>query len=355
MSRLSLVLVAAVLTGTATVHAQPAVPDSAKLKPIAIPASPAFTFLSASPGEIARPTTARALSVSLLNDLVATGNVPQGLAIDVAPWSFIPGLRISGEAYQTRPLMYALANTQLSIGSVQAAGDSADTDLSTGIRITLFDRGDPLTNEEFRTTIAQRLITACLPSQPGMAPPPARDAAPAPAPPAKTEASIKASEQCASDATERARREWYKDHWNAPSLAIAGAAGWQFAQSRADDADWLGWATWATGSLPLGNSGQILGQLKYANRSEGTGVGYGARAYFGNALTNAFVEISRDESVETPATDWAGGLEFRVPGGFWLSTGFGTNQPPGGGERTIAIIADLRLDLRDAPIFGLRP
>ena len=312
--------------------------DTAKLRPYAIPESPAFTFLNATPGNVSRPTTARALAVGVLGDVMSTGEIPQGLALDVAPWSLIPGLRIPLSGYQTRPGLYALANTQFSLGTVRAEGDSADTDLGAGLRITLFDGSDPMRDTSFTRRVRTGLL-GCLPDQPGPE-------------------GLAASEQCARELTERVRKEWLEEegHWNDASFAVAGALGWRFVESRADRTDWLGYGAWAVGSLPLDWKrrpvGQLLGQLRYdAGGEEEDGLWYGARAYAGTGTLNVFGEIGRGEE----DTDWAGGIEFRVFGSMWLSTGLGTQATRASDERTVAVIANLRVDLRDQPRFNLRP
>jgi hypothetical protein len=299
----------------------PVGPDTAKLRPYAIPESPAFTFLDATPGSVSRPTTARALAVGILGDVMQTGEVPQGLAVDVAPWALVPGLRIPLSRYQRSPGLYALANTQLSLGSVRAPGDAADTDLGGGVRVTLFDRGDPMADSAFTRRIRTALLQ-CLPDQPGA------DAA-------------AESERCARDLTERERKRWLDDegHWNDAGLSVAMAGGWRFAGSRADDREWLGWSAWASGALPIDLRGrplgQVLGQLRWDDREDRErGPWFGARAYAGTGTTNVFAEVGGG----TGEADWAGGVEFRALGSLWLSTGFGTVAAPDDGGRTVAVI-----------------
>jgi hypothetical protein len=336
--RRSLAVLALALGGTTGLPAQTPSPDTAKFKPYAIPESPAFTFLNATPGNVSRPTTARALAVGVLGDVMSTGEVPQGLALDVAPWSLLPGLRIPLARYQASPGLYALANTQFSLGTVRAEGDSADTDLGAGLRVTLFDGSDPMRDTSFTRRVRAGLVE-CLPEQPGPD-------------------GVARSEQCARELTERVRKAWLEDegHWNDASFAVAGALGWRFVESRADESDWLGWGVWATGSLPLDWKrrplGQVLGQLRYDTGRKGEdGLWYGARAYAGTGTMNVFGEIGRGED----ETDWAGGIEFRVLGSMWLSTGLGTQATPAGDDRTVAVIANLRVDLREQPRFNLRP
>ena len=96
---------AALLLALAAARAGAQQADS--LKPYAIPASPAFTFLGSTPGKVERPVAARALALGLAQDVAASGGIPRGLALDVAPWSFVPGLRIPLRSYQTNRAAFA--------------------------------------------------------------------------------------------------------------------------------------------------------------------------------------------------------------------------------------------------------
>ncbi len=73
------------------------------------PETPAFTFLDTNPGRIARPGTPRALGMELLSAIDSAGRVQQGVAIDFAPWSLIPGLAISLSDYQSDLWRFILA------------------------------------------------------------------------------------------------------------------------------------------------------------------------------------------------------------------------------------------------------
>jgi hypothetical protein len=302
------------------------------LKPWAIPPSPAFTFLGTTPGQVERPTAARSVALGLVQDL-ASGGIPRGLALDVAPWSFVPGLRIPLRRYQTDPAAYALANTQLSIGSIQAKGDTADTDLALGVRTTLYDRGDPMTDTAYTNAVRRGLVQCQSTSGP-----------------TDPDSVIVA---CARRVTTEIRTRWREDHWNAASLAFAAAAGWSFAGRSASDASWLGWSGWATASAPLFKGGQLLGQLRYDVRGADHGLSYGGRAYLGTPSTNVFAEVTHDgvDATGNP-TSWAGGLELRVLQSFWLSTGVGTVARPDANAKTVAVIANLRWDVSTLPRFG---
>jgi len=312
----------------------------------AIPEAPAFTFLSAAPAEVQRPTSPRSLVTSLVSGIGADGLVQQGFALDVAPWSLIPSLRIPLSAYQQNPGSFLLANTQLSIATVRTPGDDGTTDLSLGMRLTLWDKSDPMVDPAFTSVLRSRILTGCVPEGP------------------TSSDSVKLLE-CAGRINQEARQIWrHSGKWNRSSLALAGAFGTRLDQSRFDRHRWLGWSAWATGAFPMTRSGQILAQLRYDERTVTRGnpkertLRYGTRAFMGGAAVNAFVEVVGVDRIEAPpgtdeaAAHWSAGIEFRAGEELWLSTGFGNGS--GGGSDRALVLAGLRWNVLDAPRFQTR-
>jgi hypothetical protein len=311
---------------------------AAAQKPYAIPEAPAFTFLDVTPAQVSRPTTASAFGANLLNGISPTGQLQQGVAMEVAPWSFVPSLRITPQDYRDSRGKYALANTQLSLATVRGAGDSASLDLAVGLRVTFFDHSDPMADTSFTNELTRRQL-ACLP---GSTQPAARAAAVA----------------CQREQVSALRKQWLEDrgHWNDASLSAAVAGGWRFDQGALSKNEWRGVAGWATGALPLGRGGQIVGQLRYDGRadSDADGLSYGGRGFYGSASMNAFVEVTggkRPAAVSSRA-QWTGGLEFRAAENLWISTGFGSRETAGGDTRGV-LVADLRWQLSEGPRIGL--
>jgi len=312
---------------------------AAAQKPYAVPESPAFTFLNATPAQVSRPATARALAANVLNGVSPlTGQLQQGVAMDMAPWSFIPSVSIPLSEYQRSRAKYVLANTQLSLATVRAAADTAATDLAVGVRITLVDHSDPMADTGFTNELRRRL-RSCLPDQP-------------------TDAAMAQAEACNREQTQALRRQWLGDrgHWNDASLAAATAAGWRFDRSVLGAARWQGWAAWATGAVPLGRGGQAIGQVRYNAHAgaQDDGLAYGGRALYGSAAMNAYVEVAGgNRAGETSArAEWTGGLEFRAADNLWISTGFGSRATAAGESRGV-LVADLRWQLADGPHLGM--
>lgn len=308
----------------------------------AIPEAPAFTFLNVTPAEVSRPITPRALSTALVNAVGEDGRVRQGFALDAAPWSWIPGLAINLTDYQSDRGKYALANTQLSLATVRASGESASTDLSVGTRVTVLDYGDPMREPGFTDELRAELERRCpLPDQPG---------------------EVQAADplECTRDVTRILREQWADEHWNGYSLALAAAAGWRLDQSHIVDAGLLGWSAWITGSAPLDEWGQVLAQARYQRRDELADLRMerdwltiGIRLLVGSRDVNAFAEAVRTlalgDATGGNESQWSGGLELRVAEGMWLATGFGSGENLVEDDNPLVVIANLRWELRDRP------
>ena len=310
----------------------------------AIPDAPAFIFLGANPAEVQRPTSPRSLATSLASGIDAAGLVQQGFALDIAPWSLIPSLRIPLSQYQRNPASFLLANTQVSLATLRTPGVDGSTDLSLGVRLTLWDKSDPMADPEFTDSLRKLLMRVCVPQ--GPTPKDSVDLL-----------------DCGSRMNREARQAWRESgRWNRSSFSVAGAMGTRLDQSRFDQHRWLGWSGWATGAFPLTRAGQVLAQLRYDERSPVRGdpkertLRYGARTFVGGATVNAFLEIVGLDRIEAPAgTDeggakWSAGIEFRAGEQLWLSTGLGTS---GEASDRAVVLAGLRWNVADGPRFGV--
>ncbi len=298
----------------------------------ALPESPAFSFLGVTPAEVARPASAHAFGTAVLNAIDPSGQVVQGLALDVAPWTYLPGVAITLEDYQRRGLLYALANTQLSLATARTAGDSMDTKLALGLRLTLFNTADPMADSAFTNELRRRMAK-CDP-----------DGFP-------DEADLAQQKVCVGEVNRAFREEWQRERWNGASLGVAAAGGWRLDASRLDSAAANGAAVWVTGGIPLGSSIQMLGQLRYdARAGDGEeGLSFGGRGFYGTPSRHGFVEIVGGTRTSGSKPSWTAGFEFRAAEGLWLSTGFGARGDPVSGDQRSVVIADLRWNIDNRP------
>lgn len=310
----------------------------------AVPESPAFVYLGTSPASISRPTTLTNLGADILHGVGADGRVRQGLAFEVTPAFYLARVRLS--EYQTRWDKYAVSNIQLSLGTVRSTGDTASTDLALGVRLPLLDAGDPLRDRGFTDSVAARIVAAeCFPGNDSLGGPPENF-------------DPRANQLCLSQAIESLAADWARSHWNASALMLASVTGIQLEQSRFGARRWTGLNLWLTGSLGLGDWGELIAQTTYADtrRSIADSLQYkslrfGGRLLVGGTRMNGFLESEwesrwdRGRSVKKDDGQWSAGVEFRVSPTLWLSTGFGEpHQALDEPDRT-AIFANLRWGL----------
>jgi hypothetical protein len=300
----------------------------------AAPESPAFTFLGVSPTRISMPGAVRELGAELLSAIGADGRVRQGFALEVAPWSLVPGLAIPLDDYQNNFLSYVLANAQLSLGTARAAGDSASTDVSAGLRLTLFDDTDPMRDEAFTAEVGQRL-RGCTGG------------------PETTEAEIAF---CADTLMANAYASRTASRWNARRLSLGAAAGLRFGESVLANGEYSGVALWAAGSQPIGAFGQLIGQLSWRqtpeldDAPESDLLVYGGRLLLGAATFGVFGEIAGENhsgDVDESALVWSAGAELRIAGNLWLSAGLGTRFDALTADDRAIVLANVRWGVAD--------
>ena len=111
------------------------------------PDSPAFVALGISPTDIQRPTTPKAFATALATKFQSQGGtatVPQGLAIEVAPYWLTQHPTLTFEQYaESGPRWSWLRNFTVSVATSGTTAKTsntvaAGTDLSAGLRTTLF-------------------------------------------------------------------------------------------------------------------------------------------------------------------------------------------------------------------------
>jgi hypothetical protein len=307
-----------------------------------IPDAPAFTYLGAAPTSIARPSAARDLALAVADGIDSTGRSRRGLAIDVVPWLLLPK-RVSNTGYRTRFGDFVYANTQLSLGTTRATGDSASTDLAIGLKTNLANGADPLRSGALGERIDAAVI-ACRASSRG------DDGRPDGA----------RLEACADEAVGDSVARWLDEegHWNDFALTVAGAFGARLGESRWDRLAGRGGALWATVAVPVGaRFGQLLEQGRGAVVRGGAArdtasFSGGARLGVGATGVNGFVEMVgswRDAGVDRSTRQWSAGVELRVAESLWLSTGFGSRYDALTSGNRAVLLANVRWNTTSTP------
>lgn len=302
----------------------------------AVPESPAFTFLGASPASVSQPGTARDLAIQLVNAFDEQGRVRQGFALELRAAYLNP---IPLDRYQ-RFWPRLVYNAQLSAGTVETPGATGSTDIAVGLRVTLVDKSDPMLSGHYVQDLAA-VINECKPQQPGDP----KDNALA----------------CMAERSKKIREDWVEAHWNAFKLSIAFATGWQAPGSVITDAAPNGWSVWGAASVPIGHRGQFVGQLQYTHVPDQAvtadkapdEVKFGGRGFLGNGRLNAFLELTGSnryglrEGSDGGKNSWSGGLEYRISEHTWVSTGLGSSFGDEGTSSKMLVLANLRFALSD--------
>lgn len=108
----------------------------------------ASTILGLDPSKVSKPTSAKELSIDLLNLVSSGATVPNGIAIEWTPWYTFSNGNKSIIEYQKNPILSGL---QLSFATVT---DSATAKLAFGLEWS-FDKSDPLIDKNLQTKIAE--------------------------------------------------------------------------------------------------------------------------------------------------------------------------------------------------------
>lgn len=304
-----------------------------------VPENPAFLFLGITPSKIVRPGGVRELGAAILSGIGEDGVVRQGVAIELAPWSLIPGLTISLPDYQKKGFKYVLANTQLSLGTVRAAGDTGSTDLAVAIRFTLYDGTDPMLDRTFTGSIGPALR-------------------PCTANPASTPDQIA---ECSDSTMARLYAERTERTWNHWALSFGAALGSRFQNSVLSSTRSRGGQVWVAGAAPIGSVGHLIVQGSWQHTPAGEDLdeedllSYGGRTVFGGPRFGLFGELigeSRSGTSQDDGVTWSLGAEFRVASNLWLATGMGKRFDRLLADDRTVVLANLRFGLADGSRLG---
>lgn len=315
-----------------------------------VPSIPALEFLSYDPENISRPSSPRELGASLFSGIDAAGKVKQGLAIE-AKLSKIIESKVDLRDYQKKPIKYILYNAQISLGSVATSGDSSNTDIGWGFRLTLFDNSDPMRDSSF-TNKAAEIVGVTSPGTPPM----------------EKEIHDEMLKKNAKD-LDSIRINYAKNHWNASWLVISYAGGSRLAGSEITQGKPVGQQFLVAGGLGIGKWGQFGYMVRWLDRiQEDTKIktqefSIGGKFLIGRPKYNLFAELAynhllnKDEFSEIPSinTDndfsWSAGVEFFVANGVWAVAGIGQNADRIVGNDSVQLLSGLRMGISDKSRF----
>lgn len=310
-----------------------------------VPSIPALNFISSDPSDISRPSNVKKLAASLYNGIDENGNVKQGLAIEAKLSEYL-SVKIDPDDYRENRLKYMLYNTQFSLGTIATSGDSTSTDLGWGVRITIFDNSDPMTNNEYIQEF-ERVLLDCGPKTPN------------------DSISDEDFKKCFSKKDRPILEKFTKEKWNASWLTIAYAGGSRLKGSELSEGRTLGHQVWLSGGLPLKKWGQFSYLAKWSDEFNEVASGniqeieIGGKFLVGTKSYNFFAEASYNPMLNKDDFDmnsmittdksfsWIIGTEFKISNGVWAVAGIGEEANRIVGVNGIQLLSGLRMGISD--------
>ena len=231
---------------------------------LAVPESPAFTVLGVTPQTVAHPTIPREFATSLLNGVDERGNFQTGLALDFVPYLTFFGKDTSLFSYAHHPMERFLARTQISFATTKGVTDEdKSTRLALGLRMTIFDKGDPRVDPELEKCYTKALSHPDFETEEFVILPEDNDAEKGKKLRKRGERVAQLIEVC--DVKAR------KDNWNASAWIVGLAPSWISKTGATKDYVWNGGGFWSTIGYgfenveALKNNSQLLFHVRYRN------------------------------------------------------------------------------------------
>ena len=341
---------------------------------LAVPESPAFTVLGLTPETVVRPNSPRQFATALLNGVDRNGNFQTGTALDTVPYLLLAGKELTLRQYQTSYKLRLASRTQFSFATTKGASEEdKSVRLSLGLRMTLWDKGDPRLDEElmdcFDATSTKYLASLVIPSVLPL------DQLPPNAPADVKLRSVRewaAYEQREAQAnpirleeSETCRVESRKRNWNKSSWIIAYAPSWISTSGQTKNFKWNGGGVWTSvaygfeGFPGLEKHSQIIFHGRYRNNEQvpdpankGAFIGqdslfFGARVRVGNEnSTGSFEGVFLRSRPEGKSFDnsarYSIGVERRIAENLWFALAFGGENGRADGRNKGFVLTSFR-------------
>lgn len=231
---------------------------------LAVPESPAFTVLGVTPQTVSHPTIPREFATSLLNGVDERGNFQTGLALDFVPYLTFFGKDTSLFSYAHHPMERFLARTQVSFATTKGVtDDDKSTRLALGLRMTIFDKGDPRVDRDLETCYTNALNHPDFKTDEFIVLPEDKE-------PEKNKKLRKRGERIA-ELIEACDVKARKDNWNASGWIVGLAPSWISKTGATKDYVWNGGGFWSTIAYGFENvealkkNSQLLFHVRYRN------------------------------------------------------------------------------------------
>jgi hypothetical protein len=322
---------------------------------LSVPESPAFTVLGLTPQTVVRPTSPRQFATSLLSGVDMNGNFQSGLALDFVPYLILAGDELTLRGYQQNYFQRLLSRTQVSFATTKGASDDDKSmRLALGLHATLWDRGDPRTDENLMTCLGQmrtpRRPDQLEPELLGTTPQDLKDFNDSLSRYNEDKTRYERDRQAAIEfnngVSARCRDESRRRNWNRSSWIIAAAPSWISLTGETKRYRWDGGGFWTSvaygfeGVPGLKDRSQLILHARYRNReqvpvpdAEGTfftqdSAFFGARFRHGSPTFNGsfeytFLRLRPAGATFDNAQRLALGFERRIAGDTWFNLSLG--------------------------------
>lgn len=322
---------------------------------LAVPESPAFTVLGLTPETVVRPNSPRQFATALLSGVDRNGNFQSGTALDTVPYLLLAGKELTLNKYQTSYKLRLASRTQLSFATTKGASEEdKSVRLSLGVRMTLWDKGDPRTDSKLMTCFddASRKYLGALVT-PDILP---LDQLPPTATEDEKLQSVRAwakyeQQEAAANPTrlaesEACRAESRKRNWNKSSWIVAYAPSWISTSGETKNFKWNGGGIWTSvaygfeGFPGLEKNSQIIFHGRYRSNEQvpdpakkgsflsQDSLFLGARVRVGNenstgSFEGVFVRSRPEGKSFDNSARYSVGLERRIAENLWFALAFG--------------------------------
>jgi hypothetical protein len=322
---------------------------------LSVPESPAFTVLDLTPETVVRPSSPRELASALLSGVDRNGNFQSGTALDFAPYLTLAGNQLTLRQYQDNYRLRLASRTQFSFATTKGASeDDKSLRLALGFRVTLWDRGDPHTDQVlmgcFRT-VQKTFFTNTTPPKvlpPELLPATATDDVKAASGQAWRDFAAKSAtaNETRNQGNEQCRADARKRNWNKSSWIVAFAPSWISTTGQTKNFKWNGGGFWTSvaygfeGFPGLKEHSQLIFHARYRNKEQvpdpdnkgkffsQNSLFLGARLRVGTENTTAsfegvFVRSHPEGKAFDNSARYSVGLERRVAENLWFALSFG--------------------------------
>ena len=351
---------------------------------LAVPESPAFTVLGVTPDTVVRPNSPRKFATALLSGIDRNGNFQSGTAIDTVPYLLLAGNQLTLRDYQSSYKLRLASRTQFSFGTTKGASEEdKSVRLSLGLRMTLWDKGDPRLDQDLLDCF-DRAATAYLTDvkPPNVLPadqlvivnPNATEQQKMESLRAWAAYEVKKAEANPTrlEASEKCRAEARKRNWNKSSWIIAYAPSWISPSGETKNFKWNGGGFWTSvaygfeGFPMLQEHSQIIFHGRYRSNEQvpdpankGSFVGQdslflGTRMRVGNENTTGsfegvFVRSRPEGKIFDNSARYSVGLERRIAENLWFALAFGGETGRADGRNKGFVLTSFRWGFSEKP------